>query len=100
MRIGTTPKHIFNLPIDTDDIKTLEITYEQGGTVKLQKKKDECECDGKVVTVKLTQEDTFKFHHNEYIRVQVRVLLNDGSVLESEIEKVDAEECLSSEVLE
>lgn len=99
MRIGTTPIHTFNLPIDTENIKELEITYAQDGEIKLQKTKDDCECEGTVVTLQLTQEDTFKFHHRDYVRLQIRSKLNDGNVLESDIYEVDPKECLSKEIL-
>lgn len=38
MSQGTTPTHVFTLPIDTSTISQLRITYIQGGTVVLDAK--------------------------------------------------------------
>lgn len=96
---GTTPTHTFTLPFSTDVIKTIEITYKQGSEVKLVKKNADCTFDGNTVTVELSQEDTFAFDEGECIRVQVRVLDNNGKVVPSNIIRRSCHECLSCEVL-
>ena len=61
MTQGTTPTHTFNLPISTDDVAALRITYEQSGKIVLQKEKEDCTLNDKQVIVKLSQEDSLQF---------------------------------------
>lgn len=96
---GTTPTHIFTLPIDADTIKTIHILYAQNGVEKLKKSNDDCTFEGKAVKVKLTQEDTFKFADDVCVEVQVRVLTVGGDALASRVMRVRCHDCLSDEVL-
>lgn len=97
---GTTPTHQFALPIEPDMIQTLQIIYAQKGEIVLTKGKDDCTFDGKSVSVKLTQQETFLFDEDEYVKIQFRVLTNDGDALASHIMRVTCDECLSDEVLQ
>lgn len=99
MRRGTTAPQKLTLPISTDLIDVLEVTYKQGEKIILQKHKDDCELDGNTIKYTLTQEETFLFSHEKYATVQVRMKTNDGDVLGTEIEKVDVKESQSEEVL-
>jgi hypothetical protein len=99
MVIGTTPTHTFTLPFDIDVIKSLKITYAQGGEVMLTKRKEDCILEGDTVTVKLSQEDTFNFIYPGDIEIQVRILTNAGDALTSYIHKVSLSKCLDDEVL-
>lgn len=96
---GTTPTHIFALPIDTAMIKTAEITYVQNGVIKLRKSLADCEIDNNDLSVKLTQEDTFLFADGSCVEIQLRVLTLSGDVLASNIMRVHCNKCLSCEVL-
>ena len=99
MRIGTTPTHRFTLPFDTDTITAIEITYCQNGVVILQKETNDCTKDGRVITVKLSQEDTFKFAPSVNVEVQIRVMGDDGTVFGSDPMRFSCQRCLSDEVL-
>lgn len=87
MTPGATPTHTFNLPVNTEDIAALRITYEQGGKIVLQKEKDECELNGKQVIAKLSQEETLDFASNVTVRIQIKARTTGGDVLVSEIIK-------------
>ena len=100
MVIGTTPTHTYTLPFNVDVIKSLKITYSQGGNVVLTKKLEDCETDGQTVSVRLTQEDTFLFGHTSDIEIQVRVLTDTGDALTSRVIKLTTSKCLDDEVLE
>jgi hypothetical protein len=101
MKIGTTPTHTFTLPDNIDDtaIKEIEISYSQKGSVILTKKTNDCALSDRVITVKLTQQDTFAFNPSLWVEIQVRLLTNAGDAMGSDIFKCTAEKCLSSEVL-
>ena len=96
---GTTPTHVFTLPFDTEMVKTVQVIYGQGGVVKATKGNEDCTLEGKTVTTKLTQEETFSFVEGSCVEVQIRVLTHSGDVLASHVKRVHCEECLSDEVL-
>ena len=107
---GTTPYHSFVLPLTTEEISEVYITYLQNGEVILDKSigdeieiiniQDEFEnasmnepledfvpsCE---LTIHLTQEDTLKFHfypaaEKNIAVIQIRVLTTDGEAYASE----------------
>lgn len=95
MRIGTTPTHSFVLPISTDEVNKVEITYVQNNEIKLRKTEADCKLQDDVVSVKLMQKETFLFDENATVKIQVRVVTNGDDVLSSGIFCVSADECLS-----
>lgn len=96
---GTTPTHIFTLPIEAELIKCAQVIYTQDGGAKLTKDINDCALDGKTLTVRLSQEDTLFFACDRCVRIQVRVLTQAGDALASHVMRVRCEECLSDEVL-
>lgn len=109
---GTTPYHSFVLPITSDKIEVLYITYLQNNEVILDKKlgddgitiedsnlesenasvepleNNNVEPSSKV-TVHLTQEDTLKFHfypaaEKNIAVIQIRILGTDGEAYASD----------------
>lgn len=96
---GTTPTHEFVLPFPCEMVKTVQIIYAQNDTVILEKENNDCTMNGNVVSVKLTQEDTFSFSEDSCVEVQIRVLTCDGDVLASHIMRVSCDECLYDGVL-
>ena len=100
MRLGTTPKHTFTFPFETDLIQELKITYSQNKKIILEKHLADCEVDKNSVSYKLTQEETFLFADGVHVECQVRVLTTKGDVLASNIRIVTVERCLDREVLE
>lgn len=100
MYIGTTPTHIFTLPFTTDVIKCLRILYGQGNKLVLTKTTEDCTLEDKTIRVKLSQKETFLFNCTEAVKVQLRVLTNDGEALVSPINYVDPRECLEREELQ
>lgn len=97
---GTTPTHKFTLPFDTGIIKIVKVIYAQDDVVVLEKEGEACSCSGNTVTVKLTQEDTFKFDCNKFVQIQIRVITHDDDSIASDVECVSVAKCLDSEVLE
>ena len=81
-------------------IKRIRVVYKQDGDIVLKKAGDDVQIDGKVVTVKLSQEDTFAFSSNVSIEIQLRVLFTDNEVKNSYIIKTSLARCLDDEVIE
>lgn len=96
---GTTPIHYFEIPFDVSDIKEIKITYAQNEAIILEKRTDDCTLSGKMISCKLSQEDTFKFDGEADVDIQVRVLTNNDEALASIPEKVGVCKCLDTEVL-
>lgn len=100
----TTPTHTFTLPIQTATCDEIEVTYKQGSLVKIFHYEDNTlpegmTLDGKDVIIKLSQTDTKAFASAFPLRVQVRVLTNDGDVFASQIFTLSVDEVLSEAVL-
>ena len=96
---GTTPTHIFEIPIDISLIQEVKITYSQEGEEILVKRLADCTLsDGKVST-RLTQEDTFKFDSSFGVSIQIRILTVNGDALISNVITKSVGECLDDEVL-
>lgn len=99
MRQGTTPKHTFTLPFDTNIVEKVRIVYAQRDDVKIVKTEADAEMDGNTISVKLSQEDTLQLNSNLKTYVQVRVVTYDGEAFASDIITVNTERCLDGEVL-
>lgn len=99
MTPGATPTHTFNLPVSTDDVAALRVTYEQGGKNLLQKEMDECTLSGTQVIIKLKQEETLLFESNGIVRIQLKGKTKGGDVLISDIIKRPTNIVLDREVI-
>lgn len=99
IRRGSTPTHTFTLPFDTSLIKAASVVYSQNDIKILTKRMADLTKNGKTLSVKLTQKETFLFNPKEAVSVQVRVLTNSGDALNSLITKVNVSDSLSEEVL-
>lgn len=99
MRIGTTPTHTFTLPaeIASETVKA-RVTYSQ--TLYPVLTKEVSELTGNDVVIKLTQEETLKFHNRKPVEIQLRVLTKSGEVLSSDIITKTPYDCLERSVLE
>ena len=99
MTRGTTPTHIFTLPIFAANISKLRITYTQGQTVVLEKTEKDVERSGKTLRYTLTQEETLRFNAKSGVNVQIRVVTIDDMALASPIKKLAVSDVLNEEVL-
>lgn len=96
---GSTVTHIFNIPLEANDIKELKITYAQGENIVFYKKKNDCTIADNTIALTLTQEDTFKLDSSQHVKIQLRVLTDKGVVMSSKVMTRSVEACLDSEVL-
>ena len=96
--IGSTPKNEFILPYETE-IADLLISYTQNDIVLLRKRKADCDIKGNVVTVTLSQEETFSFDDNKIIVIQLAIKYIDGTVDRSKPIYVTPEKCFDKEVV-
>lgn len=96
---GTTPKHVFQLPISTHQISKVRIIYSQSKTIVLEKNETDCQLSGNEISLVLSQEETMKFKDYLDAKVQIRVLTISGESLASEVFIVSVGELLKDEVL-
>lgn len=97
--IGTSPVHIFTIPLKKDAVKEVEITYHQEGKEIINKKTADCVITDNSVSATLTQEETFLFNSDLIVEVQLRVLSYGNEPFVSDIFTVRCVKCLFSEVL-
>ena len=97
---GTTPTHIFRLPIDTGTIRQLRITYSQNDSVVLEATEADVTLDGSEIRYRLTQEATLKFNPGSRVELQLKVLTEDGNVMASKVMQLSVSKILNTEVLE
>ena len=96
---GTTPTHIFRIPLLAADVAKLRITYAQGGKIVLQKELKDCTVTDGAVAVRLKQEDTLKLASNVKVRIQMKVRTTGTDVLVSNYVDVPSEIVLDREVI-
>ena len=96
---GTTPTHTFNSKIETANIRSLRITYNQGDKTVLEKTESDVIMSDTAIKVKLTQEDTYKFQANVPVQIQMKIKTTSQDVLASRIKTVSVAAILNEEVL-
>jgi hypothetical protein len=96
---GTTPTLEFLLPFDTSEIAEAFVTLSQNDVVILDKALNDCKCDARKISVKLTQEETLKLSCDCKTDIQVRVRTIAGDALASDITKVNTDKILKDGVI-
>lgn len=108
---ATTPKHSFIFEQDPSLFSRILITYVQGDTIVLEKEKSDLTIEQKtnpkcgaiewVAWLRLTQEETKKFKATPgaQVKIQVRVLTNEGEALASDKKSISVQDVLNDEVL-
>lgn len=96
---GTTPTHIFNLPIQTNSIKEVRVSYKQGDTILVEKTEHDVKMTSTAIKLTLSQEDTLKFAANIPVQVQLKVLTTGDVVLATPVRMVQVSVILNEEVL-
>ena len=96
---ATTPTHIFNLPFETSTIKELMISYAQRRNVVIEKFKDDCVFDGKMIALTLTQRDTLKFSDRRPVEIQLRVVTTSDTALAGDITEIEIGRVLDGDVM-
>lgn len=85
IRQRTTPTHTFELPFPTSAIAKLEITYKQGGRIKIIKRLNDVQLDENTISFVLTESETAMFREGERVDIQVWIRDTGGLALLSDI---------------
>lgn len=96
MRRGTTKRLLFRLPIDTEKISVLAISFAQDGKVVLSKSMRDCLLAGSRVVTWLTAEDTKKLSsYAGYVEIQIHGETDGGYSFATKIIKEPVKRILS-----
>ena len=96
---GTTPTHVFTLPVKCSVLSKIRIIYSQGGKCICKKDIDAADCEENKVSCKLTQEDTLQLDCSKHCDIQLRALTQAGDAFACDVIKVSVGRCLDDEVL-
>ena len=96
---GTTPRLEFTLPFDVSQIAEAYVTFCQSGRVAIEKRLDECEAEGNMLSIRLTQEETLSLSTVHATEIQIRVRMLSGDALASNIIRVTTDRILKDGVI-
>lgn len=96
---GTTPTHEFSVPFNKEMIKTVKIIYCQNDSQIFCKETADCTIEDGLISVTLTQEDTFACKLGAFVDIQLRVLTVKDEALSSNIMHDPVYKSLDDEVL-
>ncbi len=98
MRRGSTPTNTFDVDLDLRGA-TVFINYEQDDEVVLEKTGDDLTIGESQITLKLTQEETLKFHPGK-VYIQIRYVFPNGAADGSDIIQTTFERIIKDGVIE
>jgi hypothetical protein len=96
---GTTPTLEFIIPFDTGILAEAFVTLSQRGNIVIDKALDDCHCNDKKLSVRLTQEETLKLECDCITEIQIRARTQEGEAVASNIIKVHTERILKDGVI-
>lgn len=94
---ATTPIQRFTLPFETEMITDVEVVYGQNGKEKFRKGLDAVGLEGNVLSVKLSEDETFSFKPNAEGQVQL-FITTDGYTIATQIIDFVVDPTLKTEV--
>ena len=100
MRRGTTSTISFELPFSGDNIKSLRLVISQNDQVVITKTHEDCTINENTISAFLSQTDTLALKGNQFAKVQIRALMNDGQASASNIYEMFIEDILEDGVIE
>ena len=82
---GTTPALRSEFPFELTNVAELWVTLKPDNNIVLDKELADCECDGAILTLRLTQQETLKLNAFMPVAIQIRMRTNDGNAVASNI---------------
>ena len=75
---GTTPTIGFQLPFECSYIGVLNIAFAQNDKVIFEKTLRDCELDGRIIAVRLTENETLSLNDRKELEIQLRVAIGNN----------------------
>lgn len=94
---GTTPTHVFYLPVHVSNFIDLTVTYRQCGREVIKKRNEDCHVEENIISVTLTQEESLSFLPDKIAKAQLKVLTDGGEVLASPEYRLGVEDIFDDE---
>lgn len=94
---GTTPTIFYTFPIETSGIEKIRVYFLQGNETLITKTEDECLINGNVVSVTLTEQETYSLSVKKRLETKIRFLLDSGKVCGTKPVFIDVEDTGGSE---
>lgn len=91
---GTTPTHSFSVPYDLTNVENIVIRYGQNDKPLFEKTKADCIIAGNLITVTLTEEETYSFDCHFVGQAQIELTFIGGEKIKSEIMLFSVGRCL------
>lgn len=82
---GTTPILAFEFPFEVNVLAEAWITFAHKDKEVFTKHLSDCEAEGNILTIHLTQEETLQLQSSIYTQIQIRCRHIDGNAFASEI---------------
>ena len=96
---GTTHSFEFDMETDLSEVSVMWVTIAQNGIERVTKETEDIEIEGQTIKVNLTQEDTLALKPNRPAKIQIRILLNDGTAEITETIEREVHDCLKDGVI-
>lgn len=96
---GTTHSFEFDMETDLSEVSVMWVTIAQNGIERVTKETEDVEIEGQTIKVNLTQEDTLALKPNRTAKIQIRILLNDGTAEITETIEREVHDCLKDGVI-
>lgn len=96
---GTTPTLEFVIPFNTAILAEAFVTLAQNGKIVIDKALEDCHCNEKKLSVRLTQEETLKLECDCITEIQVRARTIEGEAVASNIIREQTERILKDGVI-
>ena len=98
IRRGGGHRHLLAIPEELVSVKKATVTYSQLGKVIVEKEFENVR-EQNPIQVYLTQKETMRFTEGEAIEIQMKIMLDSGDVIVSNIVRVECTKGLSEEVM-
>lgn len=96
---GTTHSFEFDMETDLSEVSVMWVTIAQNGIERVTKETEDVVIEGQTIKVNLTQEDTLALKPNRTAKIQIRILLNDGTAEITETIEREVHDCLKDGVI-
>lgn len=96
---GTTHSFEFDMETDLSEVSVMWVTLAQNGIERVTKETEDIDIEGQTIKVNLTQEDTLALKPNRTAKIQIRILLNDGTAEITETIEREVHDCLKDGVI-
>ncbi len=94
---GTTPTLTWDIPYDVAALAAANVTIQQYGRTLIERSLKDCHCEGKQISVTLTQEETLMLDHRCPAKIQAAVRSVSDTTARTRVDALEIVEALKKE---